>query len=105
MAEHVHPNYTKVWAILCALLVVSVVGPLFGIRVVTLITAFGVAGVKAFLVAKHFMHINVERRWVPYLLLTMIAFMVVLFSGAAPDVMQHGGPNWKNVTAAPEGQR
>ena len=37
-----------------------------GIRVVMLITAFGVALVKAYLVAKNFMHLDVEKpivRW------------------------------------------
>ena len=50
---------------------VSVVGPMLGIRAVTLITAFGIALVKAYLVAKNFMHLNVAeadrplraRRW------------------------------------------
>ena len=38
-----HPNYVKSWAILSGLLLVSVTGPMVGIRVVTLIAAFGVA--------------------------------------------------------------
>ena len=42
-AEGHHRNYVKIWGILVALLVVSVVGPMTGIRVVMLITAFGVA--------------------------------------------------------------
>ena len=38
--EHTHhPNYVKIWAVLLVLLIVSVIGPMFGIRVVTLITA------------------------------------------------------------------
>ena len=37
---------------------------MFGIQGVTLITAFGIAIVKAYLVAKNFMHINVEPRFV-----------------------------------------
>ena len=61
---------------LCALLAVSVVGPMFGIRSLTLITAFGIAIVKAYLVAKNFMHVNIEKRWVAYILLGMVAFMV-----------------------------
>ena len=44
--EHHHPNYVKVWAILTALLVVSVTGPMLGIRTVTLIAAFGIALVR-----------------------------------------------------------
>ena len=44
------------------LLVVSVAGPMLEIKIVTLITAFGIAVVKAYLVAKNFMHLNIEQR-------------------------------------------
>ena len=99
-AGHEH-NYVRIWAILCGLLVVSIVGPLFGIRLLTLITAFGIAIVKAYLVAKNFMHLNIEKRWVAYILLVMIAFMVVMFGGIAPDVMKHGGPTWHKTYTEP----
>ena len=55
--------------------------------------------VKAFLVAKNFMHISVEKRWVPYLLVVCIAFIVILFAGVAPDVMHHAGLHWNNDAA------
>jgi len=38
-----HRNYVKIWAMLVGLLVVSVLGPMVGIRWITLIAAFGVA--------------------------------------------------------------
>lgn len=98
--SHVHhPNYVKIWAILVALLVVSVVGSLSSMRAVVLVAAFGVAIVKAYLVAKNFMHVTVEKRWVPYLLMVMIAFVVILFAGVAPDVMRHSGLHWSNDAA------
>jgi len=93
--EHVHhPNYVRVWAILLALLGVSVIGPLFGVKVVTLITAFGVACVKAYMVAKNFMHINIAQRYVTYLVATGLLFMLLFFAGTAPDVMKPSGENW-----------
>jgi caa(3)-type oxidase subunit IV len=67
---------------------------MIGIRLVTLITAFGIAIVKAYLVTKHFMHLNIEKRWVTWILVAMIAFMVVMFGGVAPDVMKHTGHHW-----------
>jgi caa(3)-type oxidase subunit IV len=94
-----HPNYVKIWAILVVLLVVSVLGSLTHIRDVVLIAAFGVAIVKAYLVAKNFMHVNVEKRWVPYLLIVCLLFIVVLFAGVAPDVMKHSGLHWTNPSA------
>jgi caa(3)-type oxidase subunit IV len=98
--SHVHhPNYVKIWAILVALLVVSVLGSMSGVRVVILVAAFGIAFVKAYLVAKNFMHITVEKRFVPYLLLVCLAFMVILFAGVAPDIMKHEGLRWSNDAA------
>lgn len=103
-SEAHHVNYVRVWQILLALLVVSVLGPMIGIKVVTLITAFGIAVVKAYLVAKNFMHLNVQPRFVVYLLGTTLVFMLLLYAGAAPDVMKHAGDNWVKpdvVQAAP----
>jgi len=97
-----HPNYVKVWAILVGLLVVSVVGSMSHVRVVLLAAAFGVAVVKAYLVARNFMHVNVEKRWVPYLLIMCLLFIGILFAGVAPDVMKQSGLNWiKNPASQP----
>jgi caa(3)-type oxidase subunit IV len=94
--EHTHhPNYTKIYVILLVLLGISVVGPMVGIRAVTLITAFGIACVKAYLVARHFMHINIAQRYVTYLVTTCLVFMLLLFAGVAPDVMRAHGSNWE----------
>jgi caa(3)-type oxidase subunit IV len=93
--EHTHHgDYVRIWAILVVLLVISVAGPFFGHPVVTLVTAFGIALVKAYLVAKNFMHINVAPRYVAYLVGTMLMFMLLFFAGAAPDVMKSDGTNW-----------
>ncbi len=94
-----HRNYVKIWAILLVLLVISVLGPFLEIQVVTLVTAFGIAGVKAWMVAKNFMHLDVERPIVLYILGTCLAFMVLFYSGTAPDVMEHDGLNWENQAA------
>jgi caa(3)-type oxidase subunit IV len=94
-----HPNYVKIWAILVALLIVSVLGSMSHIRDVVLIAAFGVALVKAYLVAKNFMHVNVEKRWVPYLLIMCLLFIAILFAGVAPDVMKNSGLHWSKNPA------
>src|SRR5262245_19947734 len=93
--HHEHPNYVRVYFLLLGLLCVSVTGPMFGIKVVTIITAFGVAAYKAYLVAKNFMHVNLEKPFVSYLLLTVVVFMFLFFAGAAPDVMQRQGTRWE----------
>jgi len=94
-ATHAHPNYVKVWALLIVLLGVSVVGPMFGIKAVTIATAFGVACYKAYLVAKNFMHINLEKPFISYLVVTVVVFMLLFFAGTAPDVMKKEGTGWE----------
>lgn len=94
---HAHPNYVKIWAILVVLLGISLIGPLVGIMWITLITAFGIAVVKALMVAAYFMHLNIEKTYVKYLLFTLLALMLVLFAGVAPDVMKRAGQNWQHV--------
>ena len=101
MSEHAHSDahapahYIRIWALLLALLVVSVAGPMLGVLWVTLVTAFGIAVVKAYLVAKHFMHVNVEQRFVVYALLTALVFMALFFAAVAPDVMKKDGTQWE----------
>lgn len=93
-ADHHEVNYVKIWLILLGLLVVSIAGPFLGIQIVTLVTAFGIAIIKAYLVAKNFMHLNTEPRYAVYMLLTMLMFVLLFFAGVAPDVMKHEGQNW-----------
>ncbi len=102
--EHIHPPsfYIKTWGVLMVLLIVSIVGPMAEIRVLTLITAFGVALVKAWIVCSRFMHLDVEKRWVVYFLTTAIAFMALFFFAIAPDILKHDGTNWTNVAAKAE---
>ena len=96
-AEEHHDTsfYVKIWAILVVLLVISVLGPMIGIKWVTLLTAFGIAAVKAYMVAVNFMHINLAPRFVVYLVTTTLVFMLLFFAGTAPDVMKNHGTNWE----------
>jgi caa(3)-type oxidase subunit IV len=94
-----HTNYFKVYFVLLGLLCVSIAGPMIGIKWLTLVTAFGIAVVKAYLVAANFMHLKVEKKYVVYLLLTALAFMFLFYAGVSPDVMHHRGRQWENVAA------
>ena len=95
-SEHQHSarSYVKIWALLVVLLIISVVGPMAEIKVITLITAFGIAIVKALMVAAKFMHLNVEKRYIWYILLTGLLFVFLFFTGIAPDIMKESGMNW-----------
>ncbi len=94
-----HHDYVKIWKILLVLLVISVVGPFLEIPAVTLLTAFGIAFVKAYLVIKYFMHLTVQPKVITYIMVVCLGFMMVFFAGAGPDVMEHEGANWENVSA------
>lgn len=98
-------HYLKIYRTLVVLFLISVAGPLLEHPIITLITAFGIAVVKAYLVASHFMHLKIEKRFVSYLLVTAVAFMFLFYSGVAPDVMRHSGRQWENVAAQQETQR
>ena len=95
-----HRNYVKIWLILLGLLVISVVGPMFGIKLLTLITAFGIALLKAYPVAKNFMHLDIEKPLVHWMLVAALALMVLLWAGVAPDVQKHEGQYWKKPPVA-----
>ena len=95
MSQAPTSHYIKIWALLLVLLVISVCGPMLEIKVVTLITAFGIAVVKAVIVAQQFMHLNVEKKFITYILITMLVLMGIFFFGTAVDVMSSGGRGWK----------
>jgi caa(3)-type oxidase subunit IV len=92
-----HPNYIKVYFTLLALFAISVLGPTLGLPTITLIAAFGIAMVKATMVAAYFMHLNIEKRYIWFILFIMLTFLVVFFAGVAPDVMKQGGQNWRHA--------
>ena len=92
---HGDGHYWKIYFTLLVLLTVSIIGPMAEIKVLTLITAFGIAVVKAYLVAKNFMHINLTPRFVIYAITTTLVFMLLFFAGTAPDVMKDRGTNWE----------
>ena len=106
--DHVK-KYTKIYVQLLILFGISVAGPVVGDllhnKVIVLVTAFGIALVKAYLVCAHFMHLNIEKRYIGYLLTTTVVFMFLFFAGVSPDVMEHHGRNWENVAAKQETER
>lgn len=92
-------SYVKIWALLLVLLIVSIIGPEFGIRIVTLITAFGIAIVKAWIVCANFMHLKDEKRYVSYILYTMLLMMGLFFAGVMTDILKKDGWRWRNAAS------
>ena len=71
---------------------------MIGIRWLTLITAFGIAIVKATIVAAYFMHLNVERKLIWYMLLGMLLMVALFYAGTMVDISRPSGTNWMNST-------
>lgn len=93
--EHGYMYYIKIWGLLLVLLVISVLGPELGNKVITLITAFGIAIVKATIVAAYFMHLKDELKYIWYMFFTMLALMLVFYFGISPDVQYGEGHRWE----------
>jgi len=51
--------------------------------------------VKAYMVAKNFMHLDIEKPIVHYILAVALALMVLLYGALAPDVQKGAGQGWK----------
>jgi caa(3)-type oxidase subunit IV len=100
--EHSHTDYWKIYKWLVVLFLISVAGPWLapGIKVIVLLTAFGIALVKAMLVVSNFMHLNVEKKFVWFLFLACLFILLVFFAGVAPDVLNKSGNNWVSDSAA-----
>ena len=96
---HEHPNYVKIWYWLLVLLVISVVGPMLEIPAITLITAFGIAIIKSFLVAANYMHLKFEKKIIWFLLIMSVCLLGVFFFGTAPDLMMTDGEQWIDCIA------
>ncbi|MBT8488732.1 MAG: c-type cytochrome [Gemmatimonadetes bacterium] len=98
-----HVNYFGIYIALVVLFLISVAGPevgeLTGLRWITLITAFGIAVVKANLVIQNFMHLKWEKNLMKWVLATSLILMFLMVAGISPDVMNHEGNNWENVAA------
>jgi len=99
MSDNHDINYKKIYFILVGLLLISVAGPFLGILWVTLLTAFGIALVKANLVIQNFMHLRWEKRLMKWVLASSLIVMLLLVAGVSPDVMNHEGNNWENLAA------
>ena len=96
---HEHPNYVKIWYWLLVLLAISVAGPMLEVPALTLITAFGIAIIKSFLVAAYFMHLKFEKKIIWLLLIMSLFLLGVFFFGTAPDIMMTEGDQWIDCIA------
>lgn len=97
MSEHGHTNYKKIYWILMVMFIISVIGPeVTENKALILISAFGIAAVKAIIVAGYFMHLATEKKFIWYGFITSLALLFLFVIAVAPDIMKKEGHNWKS---------
>jgi len=91
--EHVHITpvdlLLKVWFALVVLTVVTVAVTRVDLGKLNLLTALGIATVKALLVALYFMHLRWDRPLNGVIFLTAIVFVAIFVGGALLDTLSY----------------
>ena len=99
MSTTYHVNYKKIYIILLVLLAISIAGPTLGVPWLTLVTAFGIAIVKATLVVQNFMHLKWEQKIMKWVLLASLVIVALFWAAVEQDVKAHDGQRWTNDAA------
>lgn len=79
--------YVKIWFCLLLAMGLSILLADVGHPVIATGLIFGIAIVKAFLVAAYYMRLKWEPRYVTYILMVALGCLVVLFFGLVPDIV------------------
>lgn len=85
--SHAHPNYVAVWTALVVLLVVGIAVGFLKDPVLGAVLVFGVATLKALLVAANFMHLRFEPLMVRVIVLSALACVFVVLIALIPDIV------------------
>jgi len=86
-AEHKHPNYVAIWAVLVGALLVSLLMGYIHLPVVTAVIIFSIAIAKAYLVLGYYMHLKFEPFFVAVIVVAGLACLYFLFFGLVPDIV------------------
>ena len=89
-ATHTHDSvrlYVGLWAVLLALLGISLGLGALGNAVVATSLIFGIATLKAFLVAFYYMRLRWEPAYITYTLFIAAGFVLILFVALIPDIV------------------
>jgi caa(3)-type oxidase subunit IV len=88
-------SYINIWLIILVLFGVTIaVSQISPSRPLLVAIAFGIAVIQAVLVAAYFMHLKGEKRYIHYLLYSMLVAMAMLFMGTRTDVGHYSGEHW-----------
>jgi caa(3)-type oxidase subunit IV len=78
-------HYLLIWLWLLLLVIVSVAAALALPKTLALVVIFAVAATKAFLVARHYMHLKNEKAIIYAMVLIPLTFVLILLFGLFPD--------------------
>lgn len=88
-------HYTNIWFGILILFVVSITASqVIGYRPLMLVVAFGIATIQALMVAAYFMHLKQEKKYIHYLLLSMLTALALMYLGMQQDNAHPYGKNW-----------
>ena len=91
-SEARHVNYVRVWGVLIAALVVSLLLALAHQQAIAAALIFAIAIVKALIVAGYYMHLKFEPRYIVITAVAGIVTLSILFFGLFYDIVQvYGG--------------
>lgn len=82
-----HPSYVIIWFWLLVLLGASIGLGFLGHVVLATTLIFGIAAVKAYLVATYYMRLKFEPRYVTGILLIGVAVILILYFTLIPDII------------------
>lgn len=83
-------RYVIVYGLLIALLTVSIPVTLYGSGTISSLIVFGIAGAKAYLVLRDYMHLKLEPRFITIILLGCTLAVVYMFFFLVPDIVWGG---------------
>jgi caa(3)-type oxidase subunit IV len=82
-------HYLTIWFWLMAMVILSVAAASALPKLQAMMLIFSVAIVKAFLVARHYMHLRHERAIIYAIALVPLVFVVIFLIGLFPDFVYH----------------
>ena len=85
--HHKTSFYVWIWVALVAMLGISLALGMEGHTTLATGLIFGIAALKAWMVAVYYMGLSYEPRYIAWILITGILFMAVLFVALIPDMV------------------
>lgn len=83
-------KYVIVFGLLIGLLTISIPATIYGSGTVSTLIIYGVAVSKAYLVLRVYMHLNVEPRFITFILAGCFLAIVYMFFLLYPDIVWDG---------------